>query len=276
MTIEIAAWVLTGCLLVCVGFMIWQERRHRRKVINQEIQIQTLRDRVTSLTSLTNDIQASLRRRGDPRAGTSPPPDGDEQTDEASRRMRQYVATREFVIGNSGPIIPRGERIEFDGRGCTFGGQRIEAPQLRGAIQGGWLVPLEPESRGWGRALESLTEQLQGPAAQQQVGVQRMEQLRQQLAAFATQAPELPEDWQERLASPEAIEGLEPRGYEVGDEAVIANGSTFEPGALIPVEVVAHLPPEHVRKFLDAKLITPSQRDPRPTRYDRLTEDDDD
>jgi len=103
-----------------------------------------------------------------------------------------------------------------------------------------------------------------------------MEQLRQQLAAFATQAPELPEDWQERLASPEAIEGLEPRGYEVGDEAVIANGSTFEPGALIPVEVVAHLPPEHVRKFLDAKLITPSQRDPRPTRYDRLTEDDDD
>jgi len=257
MTIEIAAWVLTGCLLACVYFMIVQERRHRKKVIDLEIQNQLLQDRVASLTSLTDDIQAAMRNRQSPAN-----PDVVVQHEEAPRRMRQYVATREFSIGDSGPTIPRGERIEFDGRRCRHGGRTEDMPQLRGAVREGWLVPLEPESRGWGRIAESLRDMT---PVLQQFGQQMMGQ-------------NLPDDWQERLLRPEAVEGLEPepRSYEVGDEAVIANGTTYDPGTLIPVEVVAQLPPDHVRKFLDAQLISPSQRDPRPTRYDRLTEDEDD
>ena len=66
MTIEITAWVLLCCVLVCVVFMAIQERRHRRRTRDLSIQLQTSEDRVSSLTSLTNDIQASLRRRDDP------------------------------------------------------------------------------------------------------------------------------------------------------------------------------------------------------------------
>ena len=94
----------------------------------------------------------------------------------------------------------------------------------------------------------------------------------------------LPDDWQERLMGadlshiePEPVENLEPRCYEVTDaEAVRLNGRIYEPGAIISVEEVRCLTPASVRKFIDAGLIFPSQRDPRPTRYDRLAGDDDD
>lgn len=90
--------------------------------------------------------------------------------------------------------------------------------------------------------------------------------------------------WQEQLRSaslediepPYPVETPMPRCYEVGGEVVIADGQHYEPGDLITIDVVDKIPPEHVRKFIDAGLITPSQRDPRPSRYDLLTEDEDD
>jgi len=251
MTIEIAAWVLTGCLLVCIVFMVIQERRHRELYTNMGIQLAQTRDRRDELEAIC------ARARPDPRAGLFPDnpanPDAEIQEESAPspRLSQRYVATRAFAIGNTGVTIPEGRVVQFDGRNLISEGRSMEAPQVRGAITGGWLRPVSsgsPEAivDGLRRINEprSMVDGLRGVAT-------AMQDFSGALSGVS--AGTLPDDWQERLTSPEAIEGIEPRCYEVTDaEAVMINGQLYEPGSVIPIEAVARLAPSSLRKFQDA------------------------
>ena len=59
------------------------------------------------------------------------------------KRTPFYAATRRFQLGNLGGHIEMGMRVSFDGRMLGLPGRDpIEIPQLRAAIELGWLVPV--------------------------------------------------------------------------------------------------------------------------------------
>lgn len=52
----------------------------------------------------------------------------------------EFLATRNFTLGNTGATIPKGASVLFDGSMVEFAGQRFSFPQLRGAIKLDWVV----------------------------------------------------------------------------------------------------------------------------------------
>ncbi len=55
----------------------------------------------------------------------------------------QFIATRNFALGNTGQTIPKGADVLFDGSTVEFAGQKFSFPQLRGAIKLDWVVMQE-------------------------------------------------------------------------------------------------------------------------------------
>jgi hypothetical protein len=61
-----------------------------------------------------------------------------------SGNPRTYTATRGFGLGNTNMTITSGQEVVFDGTYVTHSGHPpVALPQLRGAVQAGWLVPSE-------------------------------------------------------------------------------------------------------------------------------------
>jgi hypothetical protein len=54
-----------------------------------------------------------------------------------------FVSTRDFFLGSSGVKVFRGTTIEFDGSVARYGGDNYNFPQLKGAVNQGWLMPVD-------------------------------------------------------------------------------------------------------------------------------------
>lgn len=58
-----------------------------------------------------------------------------------TNEFQMFTATRTFALGQPSVTIARGTDLEFDGASLRYAGAVYPAPQLRGAISSGWIVP---------------------------------------------------------------------------------------------------------------------------------------
>jgi len=57
--------------------------------------------------------------------------------------MRKYQATCRFTLGSTGVVINKGDEVQSDGTRVIAGGTEAVVPQIKGAINAQWLVPIE-------------------------------------------------------------------------------------------------------------------------------------
>lgn len=61
----------------------------------------------------------------------------------STRPMREYVATKTFVLGSTNVTLSKGMVILFDGATIEVDGIQYRALMMRGAIKARWVVPIE-------------------------------------------------------------------------------------------------------------------------------------
>lgn len=60
----------------------------------------------------------------------------------------EFMATKDFALGNFGVKVIKGTDLQFDGSTVTYAGDDYNFPQLRAAVTAGWLVLTEDYQEG--------------------------------------------------------------------------------------------------------------------------------